>query len=101
MELTNPLIQIKKGALEFCVLALIARGESYGYEIVKVLDEEGLTTPEGTVYPLLARLQGGPGIVLAAMERETPKILPDYPEVKWRWLCSGSTGKNLNTVDSF
>lgn len=57
MELTNPLIQIKKGALEFCVLALIARGESYGYEIVKVLDEEGLTTPEGTVYPLLARLQ--------------------------------------------
>lgn len=57
MELTNPLIQIKKGALEFCVLALIARGESYGYEIVKTLDERGLATSEGTVYPLLARLQ--------------------------------------------
>lgn len=57
MELTNPLIQIKKGALDFCVLALIARGESYGYEIVKTLGEQGLTTTEGTVYPLLARLQ--------------------------------------------
>lgn len=57
MELTNPLIQIKKGALDFCVLALIARGESYGYEIVKTLGEQGLTTSEGTVYPLLARLQ--------------------------------------------
>lgn len=57
MELTNPLIQIKKGALEFCVLALIGRGESYGYEIVKALGERGLATSEGTVYPLLARLQ--------------------------------------------
>ena len=57
MELTNPLIQIKKGALDFCVLALIARGESYGYEIVKTLGEQGLATSEGTVYPLLARLQ--------------------------------------------
>ena len=57
MKLTNSLIQIKKGALDFCVLALISRGESYGYEIVKKLGEQGLTTTEGTVYPLLARLQ--------------------------------------------
>ena len=26
-------VQLKKGALELCVLALLARGESYGYEI--------------------------------------------------------------------
>ena len=57
MELTNPLIQIKKGALDFCVLALISRGESYGYEIVKTLGLQGLATTEGTIYPLLARLQ--------------------------------------------
>ena len=51
------LTQIKKGALEFCVLAVIARQERYGYEIVKILNEYGLITPEGTIYPLLARLK--------------------------------------------
>ena len=35
-ELTNQ-IQLKKGALEMCVLALLARGESYAYEIASTL----------------------------------------------------------------
>lgn len=57
MKQNNPFTQIKKGALEYCVLAVIARGEQYGYEIVKLLGEQGLNTPEGTIYPLLARLK--------------------------------------------
>lgn len=57
MKPNNSFIQIKKGALEYCVLAVIARGEQYGYEIVKILGEQGLNTPEGTIYPLLARLR--------------------------------------------
>ena len=61
----NALIQIKKGALEFCVLAVIAGGERYGYEIVKILNEYGLVTPEGTIYPLLARLKKD-GLVTAS-----------------------------------
>lgn len=59
------MIQIKKGALEFCVLAVIAREERYGYEIVKILGEHGLATSEGTIYPLLARLKKE-GLVTAA-----------------------------------
>ncbi|HOL17973.1 MAG TPA: PadR family transcriptional regulator [Bacillota bacterium] len=57
MKPNNPFTQIKKGTLEYCVLAVIARGEQYGYEIVKILQEQGLNTPEGTIYPLLARLK--------------------------------------------
>lgn len=57
MKRDNTLIQIKKGVLEFCVLAVIARGERYGYEVVKLLGGHGLVTPEGTIYPLLARLK--------------------------------------------
>lgn len=49
--------QIKKGTLEYCVLAVIAGGERYGYEIVRILEEKGLATPEGTIYPLLTRLK--------------------------------------------
>ncbi|RUZ32388.1 PadR family transcriptional regulator, partial [Mesorhizobium sp. M7A.F.Ca.US.003.02.1.1] len=32
-------VQLKKGALELCVLALLARRESYAYEIASTLAE--------------------------------------------------------------
>ena len=49
--------QLLKGILEGCVLAVIARGETYGYEILSVLEEAGFREiGEGTLYPVLARL---------------------------------------------
>lgn len=52
------LSQIRRGLLELCVLALIARRPSYGYEIVTELTSRGaLATREGTIYPLLRRLR--------------------------------------------
>lgn len=49
-------IQLKKGALEMCVLALLARGESYAYEIASTL-AAGVGMGEGTIYPLMRRMQ--------------------------------------------
>lgn len=50
--------QMLKGVLEGCVLALIARGETYGYELVGTLAGCGLVgIAEGTLYPLLMRLE--------------------------------------------
>ena len=50
--------QLRRGVLEFCVLALLRDDERYGFEIVRPLSEaNGLVTTEGTVYPLLARLR--------------------------------------------
>lgn len=41
-----------------CLLALIAEEPSYGYEMVRKLQERGLTlVSDGTIYPLLSRLQ--------------------------------------------
>ncbi len=54
-ESTNQ-IQLKKGALEMCVLALLARGESYAYEIASTL-AAGIGMGEGTIYPLMRRMQ--------------------------------------------
>ena len=49
--------QLLKGILEGCVLAVIARGETYGYEIISVLENAGFEEiGEGTLYPLLTRL---------------------------------------------
>jgi PadR family transcriptional regulator PadR len=49
-------IQLKKGALELCVLALLAQGDSYAYEIASRL-AEAIGMGEGTIYPLMRRLQ--------------------------------------------
>ncbi len=49
---------MRKGALEYCVLALLEPEATYGFEIVRKLAEvDGLLTSEGTIYPLLARLK--------------------------------------------
>ena len=50
--------QLRRGVLEFCVLALLRDGERYSYELVRALgDADGLVTTEGTLYPLLCRLR--------------------------------------------
>jgi len=51
------LAQLRRGALENCVLALLAEDERYGYDLVGELAEAGLVASEGTVYPLLSRLR--------------------------------------------
>jgi PadR family transcriptional regulator PadR len=49
-------IQLKKGALELCVLALLSQHESYAYEIASRL-ADSIGMGEGTIYPLMRRLQ--------------------------------------------
>jgi PadR family transcriptional regulator PadR len=49
-------IQLKKGALELCVMALLARADSYAYEIASEL-AAAIGMGEGTIYPLMRRLQ--------------------------------------------
>ena len=52
------LAQLRRGVLEYCVLALLRRHQRYGFEIVHTLaDQAGLATSEGTIYPLLSRLR--------------------------------------------
>lgn len=49
-------VQLKKGVLELCVLALLGRRDAYGYEIASRL-AEGIGMGEGTIYPLMRRMQ--------------------------------------------
>lgn len=50
--------QLLKGILEGCVLSIISRGETYGYDILSVLEKHGFTElQEGTLYPVLVRLE--------------------------------------------
>jgi PadR family transcriptional regulator PadR len=52
------LSQLRRGVIEYCVLALLVDQELYGFDLVRRLGViDGMVTGEGTVYPLLSRLQ--------------------------------------------
>ncbi|NCU31080.1 PadR family transcriptional regulator [Candidatus Saccharibacteria bacterium] len=55
MENTTEML---KGLLEGCILEIIGRGETYGYEITQSLRKIGFSdVVEGTVYAILVRLE--------------------------------------------
>lgn len=49
-------IQVKKGLLEYCVLAELKKKESYGYQIIKDISI-CIEISESTLYPILRRLE--------------------------------------------
>ncbi|MCI1945527.1 MAG: PadR family transcriptional regulator [Clostridium luticellarii] len=52
------LTEMLKGVLEGCVLEIIGRKETYGYEITRRLNALGFTdVVDGTVYTILIRLE--------------------------------------------
>jgi len=66
------LTQMRKGALEYCVLALLGGREMYGLELVRALSEvDGMVLSEGTLYPLLSRSRrrAHPGATTASPPR--------------------------------
>jgi PadR family transcriptional regulator, regulatory protein PadR len=52
----NLKLELRRGCLTVAVLAAL-RTEQYGYTLRKILSEHGLVVDEGTLYPLLRRLE--------------------------------------------
>ena len=51
-------VQVRKGVLEFAVLAALWSGRLYGLELIRRLEADArLAVAEGTLYPLLSRLR--------------------------------------------
>ncbi len=59
-------VQLKKGVLEMCVLALLSKGDNYAYEIASRM-AEAVGMGEGTIYPLMRRMQNE-GLVSSYLE---------------------------------
>ena len=49
-------VQLKKGNLDLCVLALLCESDMYGFELVGRISE-AVEISEGTIYPLLKRIR--------------------------------------------
>jgi DNA-binding PadR family transcriptional regulator len=48
--------EVKRGVMQVAVMCLLEK-ERYGYDIIKSLNEAGLGIEEGTLYPILRRLE--------------------------------------------
>ncbi|MFW6095089.1 MAG: PadR family transcriptional regulator [Bacteroidota bacterium] len=70
MKIENSKAQMKKGVLEYCILAIISRKDCYASEIINELKESRLIVVEGTLYPLLTR-QKNAGLLNYRWEEST------------------------------
>ena len=57
MEAKNTITQMRRGILECCIVSLLANNEVYTAELIDRLKGANLIVTDGTLYPLLNRLQ--------------------------------------------
>lgn len=61
--------QLLKGILEGCILAIIEQKQTYGYELSVKLQAFGLgEISEGSIYPILLRLQRE-GLIIGTLQK--------------------------------
>lgn len=65
---------MRKGILEYCILALLSRRDSYAPRIIATLKEAEMIVVEGTLYPILTR-QKNAGLLTYRWE-ESPQGPP-------------------------
>lgn len=70
----NVKAQMRKGILEYCILAILSRGESYAPRIISELKAAEMIVVEGTLYPILTR-QKNAGLLTYRWE-ESPQGPP-------------------------
>ena len=63
-------IQLKKGLLDFCVLAVLNKSDSYGYQIIKDVST-CIEISESTLYPILKRLETGSYLITYSVEHNS------------------------------
>lgn len=59
--------QLRRGILDACVLAVLEKGESYGYKMITDINEF-IPITESTLYPILKRLEAGGMVSVKSLE---------------------------------
>lgn len=70
MNLDNTKAQMKKGVLEYCILAILSKNSRYTSDIIQELKGAKVIVVEGTLYPLLTR-QKNAGLLSYRWEEST------------------------------
>ena len=74
----NVKAQMRKGILEYCILAILSRGDSYAPRIIAELKAAEMIVVEGTLYPILplGRISSGASPQILHADRERPRSTP-------------------------
>jgi len=92
MTTDNIKAQMRKGILEYCILAIISRKDAYASDIITELKNAEMIVVEGTLYPILMR-QKNQGLLSYRWEES-----PQGPPRKYYTLTDA--GRNfLSAVD--
>ena len=59
--------QMKRGMVEVCILSLLTRGDSYGYQLIKDIAPI-MELSESTLYPVLRRLEAAESLTVYSVE---------------------------------
>jgi len=98
----NLRLELRRGAVIVAVLAAL-RNEQYGYTLRKALAEHGMAIDEGTLYPLLRRLETQ-GLLVSEWREEEKRnkrfyrLSPDGGEMlkqllaEWKSIDTSLTG---------
>ncbi len=74
INVENAKAQMRKGILEYCILSILSREDSYAPQIIAELKEAEMIVVEGTLYPILTR-QKNQGLLTYRWE-ESPQGPP-------------------------
>jgi len=66
----NIKVQMRKGILEYCILIILSKNDSYASSIIAELKDSQIIVVEGTLYPLLTR-QKNQGLLSYRWEEST------------------------------
>jgi PadR family transcriptional regulator PadR len=110
MNIDNTQSQMRKGILEFCILSIIKRNESYPSDIIEKMREANFQLLEGTLYPLLTRLKNAEMLTYRWVESNsgpprkyfslTEKGTAFYDELKSTWEELANAVQQLTFTDS-
>ena len=62
--------QLKRGMIEVCLLSLLTKGDSYGYQLIKEILPI-LDVSESTLYPVLRRLEAAQCLTVYSVEHNS------------------------------
>ena len=95
----NVLTQLRRGTIEYCVLAVLADGAEYAFELVRRLSAvDGLVTSEGTIYPLLARLRRDGLVTTSWQESDAGPAAEVLPAHTRRAAGAGGLHRRVDAV---
>lgn len=91
----NTILELRRGLIVLAVLTQLDE-EQYGYSLIKRLSDKGLEVDQGTLYPLLRRLEAQ-GLLESSWRVESDRPRRYYvisaegrrilPQLKQEWDC--------------